>query len=192
MDRWPAIFRACRVSACAASLPRRARAAAALALAVAPLTLAGCGSRGGRHATDEGLSFETLPDTGVLVQGRPLLTEFEPYRASDGALRVRGRLDLPESTQVQIEVRRRSTGQQLNLVQVSVVKGAFDSPPIFAAGKAPPPDVYSFAVTSQFNTTWQSRDVLEATRYGLDLRGPGMRRGPHGEAVFRIVLEKRL
>ena len=176
----------------ASAFPRSARLAATLALAVAPLAAVGCGSRRGSPASDQSLTFETLPDTGALSQGRPLLSEFEPYRASDGALRVRGRLDLPDSTQVQIEVRRASTGEHLDLVQVSVVQGAFDSPPIFASGHAPPPDVYSFEFVSQFNPTWQSRQVLDATRYGLDLRGPGMRRGLHGEAVFRITLEKRL
>jgi len=163
-----------------------ARGMAATLLVLAP---AGCGKS--KPAEHETLEFETVPDTSAIARGQPLLTRFEPYRASDGAMRARGHLDLPDGTRIQLSVRR-ADGSELDRVQVDVAGGGFDTPPILDNGRPPAQGLYRFVVSTQFNSVWQPENVLSATRNGLDLRGPGVRRGAHGEAMFEIAMEKWL
>lgn len=153
--------------------------------------ISGCGSKG-KPATSDSLSFESLPDSTAIASGVPLLSQFEPYRASDGSLRLRGRLNLPDSARIQITLKHPGENQPLIVTQTLVLAGGFDTAPVYVHGGNPPADNYVFEISSQFNRVWQPQQVLAATHNGLDLRGPGMRRGDHGEAVFRITLEKHL
>jgi len=163
-----------------------ARGVAAAFLVLAP---AGCGKA--KPAEHETIEFESMPDSATLTQGKSLLTSFEPYRASDGALRARGRLDLPDGTRLQLSVKR-GDGIELGRVQLNLLGGGFDTPPIFDQGRVPPTDRYHFDLSVQFNRVWQPEQVLSATGNGLELRGPGMHRGNHGEAIFSTSLERRL
>jgi hypothetical protein len=163
-----------------------ARGMAATLLVLAP---AGCGKS--KPAEHETLEFESSPDTAAIARGKPLLTSFEPYRASDGAMRARGHLELPDGARIQVSIRR-ADGSELGRVQVHVLGRGFDTPPIFDNGRPPAQGDYHFVVSAQFNGAWQPENVLSETNNGLDLRGPGVRRGNHGEAMFEIAVEKRL
>jgi hypothetical protein len=163
-----------------------ARGMAATLLVLAP---AGCGKS--KPAEHETLEFESAPDSAALTRGKPLLTAFQPYRASDGAMRARGHLDLPDGTRIQLSVRRHD-GSEMDRVQMNVAGGGFDTPPIFDDGHVPPAGLYRFVLTAQFNRVWQPEEVLSATGNGLELRGPGLRRGSHGEAIFELTLDRRL
>ena len=159
----------------------------------AALALGGCGGHKADTPQDLGFQFDsTAVDTAALVRGTPLLSRFEPYRASNGALRVRGRFALPDGARLQISLRRRADGREIGREQVLVVAGAFDTPPFLDHGKAFPEDDYQFEFSTQFNRVWQPENVLAATRSGLSLSGPGMRRGRLGEAIYRLTMEQRL
>ena len=121
-----------------------------------------------------------------------MLSEFEPYRASNGMLRVRGRFDLPDGALLQYSVKRRADGREVAREQVLLVAGGFDSPPMPSMGAKLPEDAYAFELSTEFNRVWQPEHVLTATRSGLALSGPGMGRGAHGEAIYRLSVEKRL
>lgn len=182
--------RACAARARAHSLHFVALAAAALLPAV--LAISGCGGQKAAEQETLGFEFDSSPDSAAIAQGRPLLTDFEPYRASDGRMRVRGRFDLPDGARLQISVKRRADGREVAREQVLLVAGAFDSPPINSMGSVLPEDDYSFELSTEFNRVWQPENVLAATRSGLALSGPGMARGGHGEAIYRLTIEKRL
>ncbi len=194
MRRAPvAALRACvRAARVRAACPRRVALAAAALLAAA-LGAGGCG--GEKPAEQAGLGFQfddATPDSAALAKGRPLLREFEPYRASNGALRVRGRFDLPDGARLQVSVRRRADGRELAREQVVLISGAFDSPPIPGSGDPLPEDDYLFELRTEFNRVWQPDNVLDATRSGLALTGPGVGRGAQGEAIYRMTIEWRL
>jgi hypothetical protein len=157
-----------------------------LALAVA---VAGCG--GGRPK-DSALTIEELSDTTGLSRGAPLLRGFEPYRMANGVLRVRGTLDFPDDTRIQISVLQQRTGALLYRVQMDVRNRRFDSPPIIGARGPLPEDDYRFEVLAHFNDAWQPARVLAETDQGRALRGPGITRGRNGEAAFLLVEERRL
>jgi hypothetical protein len=177
-------------AACARESSSRLAALAAAASLSATLVLAGCGKKEDEAPPPLGFEFDTTAaDTARLATGDALLTEFEPYRASNGALRARGRFALPDGARIQVSVRR--DGAEIGREQVLLRAGGFDTPP-FALGKQFPVDDYEFEISTQFNSVWQPAHVLAATRSGLALRGPGIRRGMQGEAVYRITMEKRL
>ncbi len=170
--------------------PRRFAAVASLS---AGLALAGCGGK--KHEEPSTLGFEfdtTATDTAKLTHGQALLSHFEPYRASNGAIRVRGRFALPDGARLQVSLRR-ADGTEIGREQVLLQGGGFDTPPFLApGGRAFPAGRYEFEISTQFNAVWQPENVLVATRSGLDLTGPGMRRGNNGEAIYRITMEQSL
>ncbi|MEO5619156.1 MAG: hypothetical protein ABIS67_15405 [Candidatus Eisenbacteria bacterium] len=154
--------------------------------------MSGCGGQKSAEQETLGFEFDSAPDSAALASGRPLLSEFEPYRASNGMLRVRGRFALPDGARLQISVKRRADGREVGREQVLLIAGGFDSPPIPSMGGRLPEDTYAFEISTQFNRVWQPENVLSATRSGLSLSGPGMRRGAHGEAIYRMTIEERL
>jgi len=172
----------------------RFAALAAVASLSAGLALAGCGGKKSEETTPPlGFEFDTTAtDTATLARGEALLREFDPYRASNGAIRLRGKFGLPDGARLQVSLRR-ADGREIGREQVILQGGGFDTPPFLApGGKAFPPARYQFELSTQFNGVWQPQNVLDATRSGLDLRGPGMRRGMQGEAIYRLTMEKSL
>jgi len=161
-------------------------------MAPAALAIPGCGEKPANDPESLGFQFDPAPDSAALARGEPLLREFEPYRASDGAMRVRGRFALPDGARLEISVRRDSDGAELAREQVLLISGAFDTPPMPSQGGTLPEDQYRFEIRTEFNRVWQPQNVIDATRSGLSLTGPGMGRGAHGEAIYRMTVEKRL
>src|SRR5438132_12110921 len=104
------------------------RYALVLVLVVA---LAGCGRRHAQGPTR--LRFEDLPDTAHLSRGEPLLNRIEPYRTRDGALRIRGRVDFPEGTRIQLSIYRKGTNQMVARLEAQVRDHGFETPPILTA-----------------------------------------------------------
>lgn len=166
-----------------------ARGAARLAGLSLLVVLSGCSRR-----TEQGapLSFEELSDTTGLSRGAPLLTAFEPHRLQGGAMRVRGRADLPDGTRLQVSVVRAATNEAVQVVQVTVADGAFETAPFMGARGPLPEDLYRFDVLAHFNPAWQPEHVLRATDGGRSLRGPGITRATGGQPVFFLHEEVRL
>ena len=162
---------------------------------LAAAALAGCG---GKTREEPPLRFEKLggsgglDDTTGLNRGRPLLASLEPYRMSGGAMRVKGRMDLPDGARVQISVYRSSDRELVARDQLFVARGGFDTPPIIGAKGPLPEGDYRFEVLVHFNDTWQSPEVLRATGGGRRLRGPGITRTRQGDAAFLASTETHL
>ena len=154
------------------------------------LLAAGCG--GGRAPKAQALRFEELGDTTGLTRGAPLVRTFEPYRGRGGVLHVRGSVDFPDGTRLQVSVLDRATGRMVDRFQVHVEDSRFESPPLVGPGGPFPVADYRFEVLAHFNEAWQPEEVLRRTRDGRSLRGPGITRGIHGEAVFSLVEEVRI
>ena len=181
-----------RVRGILARSPRSASFAAVASLS-AGLALAGCGGKKGDEPSKLGFEFDTTAtDTAKITHGVALLSDFHPYRASNGAIRVSGKFALPDGARLQVSLRR-ADGSEIGRQQVLLQGGGFDTPPFLApGGKAFPSGRYQFELSSQFNSVWQPDNVLAATRSGLDLTGPGVRRGSNGEAIYRITMEQSL
>src|SRR5689334_7538334 len=94
-------------------------------LALLAIALVGC-ERRSRH--ESSLTFDTLPDSTV-ARGAPILTTFEPYRMANGAVRVRGAVDLPDGTRLQVSLYHKATHEMAGRFQVIVANHRFDSPP---------------------------------------------------------------
>jgi hypothetical protein len=158
-----------------------------------PLTLialTGCGNGGkGRSSA---LEFEQLADTTGIARGEPLLTGFEPYRMSNGAMRVRGTVGFPDGTRLQVAIYRKPSRLMVQSVQVTILNGAFDSPPVIGERGPLPLDDYHFELRSFFDDSWQSASVLRATDDGRTLRGPGITRDRLGRAAFLLERDVRL
>jgi len=166
------------------------RATILMGLIAAASLAAGCG----RHEQQQTpkLTFEMQRDTAGLSQGKPLLERIEPFRASNGALRVRGDVGFPDGVRIQISLYRKGTNQMLSCVQVSVDHRHFETPPILGASGPLPHGAYRFEYMSLFNEAWQTPDVLRGTDAGRSLRGPGMTRDRVGGAAFYLVEERTL
>jgi hypothetical protein len=160
-------------------------------LAVAWMALAGCG-RSAKPERSDALSFETLSDTIGLAQGAPLLTTFEPYRLPNGLVRVRGTVDFPDGTRLQVSIYRKQDHAMVARMQMPVELGHFDSPPVLGEHGPLPRGDYVFELLTYFNETWQPPQVMIAGRRGLQLRGPGITRDRIGDAVFHLTREGRL
>lgn len=169
---------------------RRIAAPSLALLAVLALAVTGCG--GNRPPNDQPLSFEELTDTTGLSKGVDLVRDFEPYRLGGGALRIRGRVNLPDDTRLQVSILRPPGDRVVLRCQVVVQDGRFDSSPLVSSAGPLPVADYRFEVLAHFNDAWQPPHVLRDTDQGRTLRGPGMTRGIHGEAVFRLVEAKRI
>jgi len=152
-------------------------------------SLAGCGGCGRKPATDDALTFENLPDTAGLSVGRPILEAFDAYRMDSGALRVRGRADLPDGTRLQVAVKRPGEKVSVAMVQLTVQDRQFDSPPMVGEAGPLPVANYRFEITVHFTPDWQSAEVLRATGDGRALRGPGITRSRMGDAALYLVEE---
>jgi hypothetical protein len=170
----------------------RARRRAIACLALAALAAGGCGGGESRRASE--LSLEELEpgarapqaDTAALSRGRALLTAFEPYRLPNGAIRVRGRLDLPDGTRVQLSLLRRPDLALQARTQVRVEGGAFESADLFGEAGPLPRSDYRIEVLAHFNDVWQTDEVMRATGDGKRLRGPGITRGAADQAAFLL------
>src|SRR5262245_55372451 len=105
MGRAP--VRAARVrSRVRGSFAPRAFSFAAVASLSAGLALAGCGGKKNDEPPALGFEFDTTAtDTTKLTHGRALLSDFEPYRSSNGAIRVRGKFALPDGARLQVSLR---------------------------------------------------------------------------------------
>ena len=160
-------------------------------MAVAWFAVAGCG-RSGQPAGSTELRFESLSDTANLSQGASLLKTFEPYRLPNGMVRVRGTVDLPDGTRLQVSIYRQPDHVMVARLQVLIAQRQFDSPPVLGEHGPLPAGDYSFELVAHFNDVWQSPGVMNAARRGLDLHGPGMTRDRIGEAVFLLTREAPL
>jgi hypothetical protein len=169
--------------------PRHGRAAIRLGTLLLLVLAAGCGRRSERSAP---LSFEELSDTSGLSRGAPILVAFEPYRLMGGAMRVRGRAELPDGTRLQISVVRLATRDTVKVVQVTLADGSFETAPFMGPRGPLPEDLYRFEVLAHFNQVWQPEGVLRSTDGGRTLRGPGMTRGTVGQPAFFLCEEIRL
>ncbi len=171
---------------------RRARAARALVgwapLVLLPLALASCG--GGEPSSE--LSFETLSDTARLSQGAPVLERFEPYRMANGAVRVTGRARLPDGTQLQVAIKEPGGTVSVAMAQAVVQDSQFDTPPLLGDRGPLPEGRYRFEVVVNFNSNWQTPEVMRAIAGGRELRGPGVTRAKNGDPTLFIVREARL
>jgi hypothetical protein len=160
-------------------------------VAVVWIAIAGCG-RSGARARSGDLSFESLSDTAGLAQGAPILDAIEPYRLPNGLVRVRGRVQLPDGTRLQISIVRKADHVMVSRLQVLIAQQRFDSPPVLGERGPIPQGDYAFELRAEFNDVWQSPAVMAATRGGRDLRGPGMTRDRAGEPVFVLTRDGRL
>ena len=159
-----------------------------LALALL-LMIAGCGQR--RERTAPELTFELQADTAGLAAGTPVLGKLDAYRATDGAVRVRGDADLPDGVRMQISVYRHGTNELAGRVQFETVNHHFDTPPIGSSAPLPH-GAYRLEYLALFNPAWQTEDILRRTNGGRALRGPGVTRDRVGGPAIYLVEERRL
>ena len=158
-----------------------------LSLAYLVLLAAGCG---GQKQEAPPLTLEVLPDTAGLSQGGPIVDSLAVERLDGGALRVRGRVNLPDGTNLQVAIRRAGGGgSALAMTRVVANEGRFESPPMVGDMGPLPPGKYRFELLAHFTPDWQSADVLRSTDEGRTLRGPGITRSRQGNAAFFMVEE---
>ncbi len=148
--------------------------------------VAGCG---GGPKQSQPVTFETLPDTAGLSHGLPVVDSLQVVRMDGGALRVFGRVNLPEGTRLQVAVRPRGGGSSVAMTQALVSDGRFETVPIAGDMGPLPPGIYRFELLAYFTPEWQTAAVLRATDDGRTLRGPGITRTKQGEAAFRLEEE---
>jgi hypothetical protein len=160
-------------------------------LAVAWAAALGCG-HSDRSGQSTELSFESLSDTASVSQGAPLLRAFEPYRLPNGLVRVRGKIDLPEGTRLQVSMYRQSDHVMLARLQVLIAQQQFDSSPVLGPHGPLPAGDYTFELLTYFNDVWQSPEVMTASDRGYALHGPGITRDRIGEPVFLLTKTGRL
>ena len=162
-----------------------------LSAAMAAALIAGCGNQPSEK--DAPLTFQKLDDrdTTGLSSGRTLLHEFEVARDPAGALRARGRTDLPEGMRLELIVYSVTDAQVLARTQFAVRDHRFETAPILGAGGRLPEAVYHFQLRGLFDSGLQPAEVMAATGNGLALRGPGMVRGPHGTAFVHDAKLRR-
>jgi len=77
----------------------------------------------------------------------------------------------------------------LAMLQVTLLGGTFDSPPIIGERGPLPKDRYTIEISAQFLPGWQPESVLRATDRGRALRGPGITRTRAGDAMLFLVEE---
>jgi len=160
------------------------RGLAAVLLPIA-IALVGCE----RKAPEPELTFESSADTSGLSQGADVMASFEPYRMDNGAVRVRGRMRLPDSSKVEIRIERPDRPVAVAMAHAEVLGGQFDSPPMLGDGGPLPHGEYRYHVRVIFDDAWQPVRVLRETANGTSLRGPGMTRARDGRAM--LVLERK-
>ena len=129
---------------------------ALLALALLGL-LAGCGRHEHPSAAPGGeLTFEQLDrlrDTTGLSAGAALLRHFEPYRLPNHVMRVRGEMNLPDGTVLQIAVFPPGSHAAVARVQFELRGHRFDTPPIMGSRGPLPQDRYHFEMITFFDSS---------------------------------------
>ncbi|MEQ1834733.1 MAG: hypothetical protein ABL977_16935 [Candidatus Eisenbacteria bacterium] len=160
-------------------------------IAGALLALAGC-SRRQESKTDAPLTFEKQPDTTGLSAGADVLVELVPYRMDNGAVRVRGRLRLPDSTMVRIAFKQPGGTVAVAMAQVFVIGGQFDTPPLLGDRGPLPKADYRIELLSHFDADWQPASVVRELGNGAALRGPGITRARNGDAALFLTRETHL
>jgi hypothetical protein len=169
---------------------RHHRALAVLILAAGLASLAGCG--GDRERPAQELSFERLPDTIGLSRGAAILESLEASRMSSGAVRVTGRIRLPDGTKLQIAIKEPGGRVSVAMAQVFVQGERFDTPPLIGERGPLPRGEYQLELLGHFDHDWQSDDVMRAMGGGMNLRGPGITRARDGSAALFLTREARL
>ena len=162
---------------------------------LALIALAGCGrSNTPSSSTERGdsLRFSIEEDTTGLTQGDALLTGFEVWRDRAGAVRARGRMELPDGARLQITLYRPGVAEMAARTQAVVRDRRFESAPIMAGNNGLPAGLYRIELVTYFDSAWQPPEVMTATRDGRSLRGPGVVRGNNGLAAFVHTEERRL
>ncbi|HTR96463.1 MAG TPA: hypothetical protein VMH61_01040 [Candidatus Acidoferrales bacterium] len=172
----------------AASIGPRDLLVAALVIG-ASLGCSGCGSHS--SPSHDSITLERLPDTTGLAQGAPIVQGFEAYRMPNGAMRLKGHLNFPDGTRVQVAIRRAAGAPSVAMCQVTVEDHAFDSPPLIGATGPLPVSDYRFELSAPFTSAWQPPEVLDLTDQGRLLRGPGMTRDHAGTPTFWLVEEMK-
>ena len=166
---------------------RRARPACfVLLISCLAFAASGCGEK--KHEQGQ-LTFEQLPDTAGLVKGEPILEGFTVERMDGGALRVSGKVDLPDGTRLQVAIKQPGGRTSLAMTQMLVHDRQFESPLIMGDMGPLPPAQYRFEILAHFTPDWQTAAVLRATDDGRTLRGPGITRSRGGDAAFFLVEE---
>jgi hypothetical protein len=166
---------------------------ATLALAGLALALAGCGGGGGGgEKPAQELSFEKLPDTTGLARGAPIVESFAVSRMANGAVRVSGRVHLPDGTKLQVAIKEPGGRVSMAMAQVFVEGERFDTPPLLGDRGPLPRGEYHVEVLGHFDHDWQSPDVMRAMGGGMNLRGPGITRARDGSAALFLTREARL
>jgi len=161
-----------------------------LAFALLAGLAAGCG--GGHDQPAQELSFEQLPDTTGLTRGAPLLESLEASRMTSGAVRVTGRVHLPDGTKLQVAIKQPGGRVSVAMAQVFVEDGRFDTPPLIGESGPLPRGDYRLELLGHFDHDWQSDGVLRAMGGGLGLRGPGITRARDGSAALFLTREAKL
>ena len=154
------------------------------------VVLSGCGRKPERESTS--MVLEELRDTSQLSKGEPLLTRVETTRMPNGALRIHGALDFPDGARLQVTIIDKARNEQVGRWQMTVEDHRFDSPPILGPAGPLPTSLYRVEYLAHFNAAWQPASVLEVTRDGRTLRGPGVTRTRQGPGAFFLVEERRL
>jgi hypothetical protein len=170
-------------------LPRPVRIRG-LAFALLAGLAAGCG--GGHDQPAQELSFEQLPDTTGLTRGAPVLESLEASRMTSGAVRVTGRVHLPDGTKLQVAIKQPGGRVSVAMAQVFVEDGRFDTPPLIGENGPLPRGDYRLELLGHFDHDWQSDGVLRAMGGGLGLRGPGITRARDGSAALFLTREAKL
>ncbi len=103
---------------------------------------------------------------------RAAVETFEPYRMANGAVRVKGRVRLPDGALLQIAIREPGGGAAVAMAQVRVEGRHFDTPPLLGERGPLPRGHYRFEVLSHFTDAWQGAGVMRA-RPARSARGAG-------------------
>ena len=111
---------------------------------------------------------------------------------ANGAVRIAGRVRLPDGTRLQIAIKQPKGVVAVAMAQVSVQGSQFDTPPLLGENGPLPRGSYRFEVLAHFDAESQSPDVLRALGGATALRGPGITRARDGAAAFFLTREARL
>lgn len=152
---------------------------------MAAVMIAGCGSKPPeKESTLRFRRHEGGVDTSGISRGKALLQAFDVERDAAGALRARGRLDLPDATQIELIVYAPRRAQVLARTQFALHERRFESPPLFGAGGPLPEGLYHFQLRGRFDPDLQPAAVMKAVGNGRNLRGPGIIRVGSGTVAF--------
>jgi len=164
-----------------------------LCAAVAAVMIAGCGSH--PREKDSALTFERLDpkaDTTGISRGTAMLREFEVDRDGAGAMRAKGRMEMPDATVLELYIYPPGgSSEVLGRTRFTLRDHQFESPPVFGPGGPLPVGNYHFQLLGRFDPDIQPADVMAAVGNGSRLRGPGIIRSRSGTIVFIHDLEAR-